>query len=265
MFVLIPERYTCWLSTRYLTDFIWMNDIDQMDQTLSPHYLSPLTWGWHYWIPYKATNWLRRKCYIHFHVKLTSSEVERIPHLFASLLMEDDSLNNPEFLSLCLRVALANTMTWSMTMKQQSQTSPESLCASKALVPKLEIANVVMHQTNPLLNRIASIATLKLALHAMRTGNICNHTWNRCQKWMIGIKQVETTLGETTQKGVRRTIPNPAMRRFETQMAHLCYPRWSVIFPCWYHGANNETDWFSQVHPWDWEWQGSHPNLPNEE
>ena len=41
---------------------------------------------------------------------------------------------------------------------------------------------------------------------------------------MIGIEAAKKSLAATTQRGVR-SIPNPATRRFKTQMAHLRYPR----------------------------------------
>jgi hypothetical protein len=100
------------------------------------------------------------------------------------------------------------------------------MCASQALT-ELEFANQVdtMNQTDPILHRIASLNTTT-KINAIRTGDVNSAITpeNVAKRWMIGVEQAKKTLGVTTQKGVR-TIPNPAMRRFKTQMAHLRYPR----------------------------------------
>ena len=161
------------------------------------------------------------------HVELTS-EVEWIPHSFSPSLAEEE-FEDSEFLS-SLRARQVRVLK-SKIRKQQIQTSRECTCASQALA-ELEFANEVdtMNQTDPILKRIASLYTTT-KISAIRTGDVSSAITpdNVAKRWMIGIEQAKKTLGVTTQKGVR-TIPNPAMRRFKTQMAHLRYPRLNGTF-----------------------------------
>jgi hypothetical protein len=162
------------------------------------------------------------------HIELTS-EVEWIPHSFGTSLAEEESDENSEFLS-SLRARHVRVLQ-SRIMKQQIQTSRECYRAAKTL-PELEFANEVstMNPTDPILHRIASINTTT-NINAIRTGDVNSAITpeNVAKRWMIGVEQAKKTLGVTTQRGVR-TIPNPAMRRFKTQMAHLRYPRLNGTF-----------------------------------
>ena len=161
------------------------------------------------------------------HVELTS-EVEWIPHSFSPSLAEEE-FEDSEFLS-SLRARQVRVLK-SKIKKQQIRTSRDCMCASQALT-ELEFANEVntMNQTDPILHRIASLNTTT-KINAIRTGDVNSAITpeNVAKRWMIGVEQAKKTLGVTTQKGVR-TIPNPAMRRFKTQMAHLRYPRLNGTF-----------------------------------
>ena len=161
------------------------------------------------------------------HVELTS-EVEWIPHSFSTSLAEEE-FEDLEFLS-SLRARQVRVLK-SKIKKQQIRTSRECMCASQALT-ELEFANEVttMNPTDPILHRIASLNTTT-KINAIRTGDVNSAITpeNVAKRWMIGVEQAKKTLGVTTQRGVR-TIPNPAMRRFKTQMAHLRYPRLNGTF-----------------------------------
>ena len=154
------------------------------------------------------------------HIELTS-DVEWIPHSFASSLAEEESEENSE-LQEFLRARHVQVLK-SRTLKQQIRSSLDCLRSSQSL-SELKFANEVntMNQTDPILNRIASLTTLG----AIRTGDVTSAITpeNVAKRWMLGIEQAKKTLSVTTQSGVR-SIPNPAMRRFKTQMAHLRYPR----------------------------------------
>jgi hypothetical protein len=66
---------------------------------------------------------------------------------------------------------------------------------------------------------------------AIRTGDVTSNVTpeNVARRWMVGIETAKTSLKATTQKGVR-SIPNPATRRFKTQMTHFRYPRLKGMF-----------------------------------
>jgi hypothetical protein len=59
------------------------------------------------------------------------------------------------------------------------------------------------------------------------TSDITPENVARC--WMVGLETAKKSLKVTTQRGIR-SIPNPATRRFKTQMAHLRYPRLKGMF-----------------------------------
>ena len=154
------------------------------------------------------------------HIELTS-EVEWIPHAFAPSLADEESDENSalqKFLD-ARRIKVLK----SKTLKQQIRSSLDCLRSSQSL-SEMKFANEIntTNQTDPILNRIASLMTLS----AIRTGDVTSAITpeNVAKRWMIGIEQAKKTLNVTTQSGVR-SIPNPAMRRFKTQMAHLRYPR----------------------------------------
>ncbi|KAI2497802.1 Reverse transcriptase (RNA-dependent DNA polymerase) [Fragilaria crotonensis] len=67
--------------------------------------------------------------------------------------------------------------------------------------------------------------------YAVRTGDVTSHVTpeNVSRRWMTGLATAQKTLDVTTQKGVR-SIPNPATKRFRTQMTHLRYPRMGGMF-----------------------------------
>ena len=75
-----------------------------------------------------------------------------------------------------------------------------------------------MRRTHPLLSGISMLTSSPIT------------SKNLARRWMVGmIKTTRKSLNVTTQRGVR-SIPNPAMRQYKTQMAHLCYPRLKGIY-----------------------------------
>jgi hypothetical protein len=102
---------------------------------------------------------------------------------------------------------------------------------------EMQIANEVnaQNQTDPILQRVAALTTdagsEETGVAAIRTGDVTSDVTpeNVARRWMVGLETAKTSLKVTTQQGVR-TIPNPATRRFKTQMAHLRYPRLKGMF-----------------------------------
>jgi hypothetical protein len=112
-----------------------------------------------------------------------------------------------------------------------------TLKATKSLFA-IEIANEISAQddNNPILSRVLALtvgvnSTNEMTTYAIRTGDVTTDVIpeNVARRWMVGVKTTKKTLNVTTQRGVL-SIPNPATRRFKTQMAHLQYPRMSGMF-----------------------------------
>jgi hypothetical protein len=102
----------------------------------------------------------------------------------------------------------------------------------------IETANEISAQddNNPILRRVSALtvgakSTNKMTTYAIRTGDVTTDVTpeNVARRWMVGVKTAKKTLNVTTQRGVQ-SIPNPATRRFKTQMAHLRYPRMRGMF-----------------------------------
>ena len=90
---------------------------------------------------------------------------------------------------------------------------------------------------DPILRRIAALTTIKAnsevtIVAAIRTGDVTSDVTpgNVAKGLMVGLETAKNSLKvTTTQRGIR-SIPNPAMRRFKPQMAHLHYPRLRGMF-----------------------------------
>ncbi|KAI2507886.1 hypothetical protein MHU86_6544 [Fragilaria crotonensis] len=103
----------------------------------------------------------------------------------------------------------------------------------------MQIANEVnlLNQTDPILRRVAALTTTadasseEIGIAAIRTGDVTSDVTpeNVARRWMVGLETAKNSLKVTTQQGIR-SIPNPATRRFKTQMAHLRYPRLRGMF-----------------------------------
>jgi hypothetical protein len=156
------------------------------------------------------------------HVELTS-DVEWDPHTFALSLRDCPTQDTAVMASvLSRRVRISQ----SKISKYRLRSCMEVLRASQSLL-EVQLASEVsmMNQTDPILTRIASL-TSHTTTAAIRTGDVRSAVTpeNIAQRWMIGIETAKKSLAATTQRGVR-SIPNPATRRFKTQMSHLRYPR----------------------------------------
>jgi hypothetical protein len=102
------------------------------------------------------------------------------------------------------------------------------------LLFEVETANEVnaLNLDHPILSRISALMirevdpTVERIVLAIRTGDTTTDitSENVSKRWMVGVKTAKSTLNVTTQRGIQ-LIPNPATRRFRTQMAHLRYPR----------------------------------------
>ena len=99
---------------------------------------------------------------------------------------------------------------------------------------EIETANEVgMLDDNPILRRVAALTTFEAdtRVYAIRTGDVTSDVTpeNVAKRWVVGVETAKKALVVTTQRGIR-SIPNPATRRFKTQMAHLRYPRMGGMF-----------------------------------
>ena len=123
-------------------------------------------------------------------------------------------------------------------MKHRISCCMKTLAASQFPF-ELRIANEVhaLNQTDPILRRVAALTTTasseETGVTAIRTGDVTTDATpeNVARRWMVGWRLQRTPcLKVTTQQGIR-SIPNPATRRFKTQMAHLrYYPRLRGMF-----------------------------------
>jgi hypothetical protein len=98
-----------------------------------------------------------------------------------------------------------------------------------------ETANEISAQddNDPILRRVTALtvganSTNEITTYAIRTGDVTTDVTpeNVARRWMVGVETAKITLNVTTQRGVR-SIPNPAIRHFKTQMTHLRYLRMS--------------------------------------
>ena len=156
------------------------------------------------------------------HVELTA-DVEWDPHTF-SLSLDNHVLDDERVLSSLWTRRMR--ISKSRTIKYRLRSCIDILQDSQSL-PELQFVNEIstMNQTDPILTRLASLTSLT-TLAAIRTGDGKSAVTpeNVARRWMIGLDTAKKSLTVTTQKGIR-SIPNPATRRFKTQMAHLRYPR----------------------------------------
>ena len=180
------------------------------------------------------------------HIELTS-DVEWIPHAFTLSHAEEDAVNpDDEELISNLRARRLKVLD-SKSTKMRIKSFKSALNATQSLF-ELQIADEVntLTQTDPILKRIAALTTKgnlegnleehqsleeNRAIAAVRTGDVTTEVTpeNVARRWMVGLETAKRSLSVTTQKGIR-SIPNPATRRFKTQMAHLRYPRLRGIF-----------------------------------
>jgi hypothetical protein len=99
---------------------------------------------------------------------------------------------------------------------------------------EIETANEVGKlDDDPILRSVSALTTNRTdtKVNAIQTGDVTLDVTPEkiAKRWLVGIKTAKKTLNVTTQRGVR-SIPNPATRRFKTQMAHLRYPRMGGMF-----------------------------------
>ncbi len=99
---------------------------------------------------------------------------------------------------------------------------------------EIETANEVGTLDDDLiLRRVAALTTYDADTKedAIRTGDVTSDVTpeNVAKRWLVGVETAKKTIDVTTQRGVR-SIPNPATRRFKTQMAHLHYPSMGGMF-----------------------------------
>ncbi|KAI2495090.1 hypothetical protein MHU86_19445 [Fragilaria crotonensis] len=126
----------------------------------------------------------------------------------------------------------------SKATKQKIKSCMQVLAASQFPF-EMQIANEVnlLNQTDPILRRVAALTTTadasseEIGIAAIRTGDVTSDVTpeNVARRWMVGLETAKNSLKVTTQQGIR-SIPNPATRRFKTQMAHLRYPRLRGMF-----------------------------------
>ncbi|KAI2504177.1 hypothetical protein MHU86_10291 [Fragilaria crotonensis] len=165
------------------------------------------------------------------HVELTS-DVEWIPASFAHSLAEEESTADP----VNERVSRLQTrrlkVLASKEGKHRIKCCLQTLSDTQSLF-EIELANEVnmLNTGDPVLKRVAALTTggddtPNRRTFAIRTGASTSDVTpeNVAKRWMIRVEAARTTLNVTTQMGIR-SIPNPATRRFKTQMAHLRYPR----------------------------------------
>ncbi|KAI2509778.1 hypothetical protein MHU86_4631 [Fragilaria crotonensis] len=166
------------------------------------------------------------------HVELTS-DVEWIPHTFALSLAEEDVLDSEDEEEITNLRARRLKVLHSKATKQKIKSCMQVLAASQFPF-EMQIANEVnlLNQTDPILRRVAALTTTadasseEIGIAAIRTGDVTSDVTpeNVARRWMVGLETAKNSLKVTTQQGIR-SIPNPATRRFKTQMAHLRYPR----------------------------------------
>ena len=175
------------------------------------------------------------------HVELTS-DVEWLPSTFALSLAEEEESNpddgdDGERMVSALRARREKVLA-SKAAKHKIRSCLQVLAATQFPF-EIQIANEVnaIDLTDPILRRVAALATKErnseevTTVAAIRTGDVTSNVTpeNVARRWMVGIETAKTSLKVTTQKGVR-SIPNPATRRFKTQMTHLRYPRLKGMF-----------------------------------
>jgi hypothetical protein len=171
------------------------------------------------------------------HVELTS-DVEWIPHAFALSLAEEDALNSDDEEEITNLRARRLKVLHSKAAKQKIKSCMQVLAASQFPF-EMQIANEInlLNQTDPILRRVAALMTTadasseETGIAAIQTGDVTSDVTpeNVARRWMVGLETAKSSLKVTTQQGVR-SIPNPATRRFKTQMAHLRYPRFRGNF-----------------------------------
>ena len=170
------------------------------------------------------------------HVELTS-DVEWIPHTFALSLAEEDVLNSDDEEKITKLRARHLKVLYSKATKLKIKSCTQTLAAGQFPF-EIQIANEVnaLNQTDLILRRVAALTTTDASLEesgvaAIRTGDVTSDVTpeNVARRWMVGLETAKNSLRVTTQQGVR-SIPNPATRRFKTQMAHLRYPRLRGMF-----------------------------------
>jgi len=166
---------------------------------------------------------------INIHVELTS-DVEWNPQLFANSLAEEDIMVNANDKSITDMRARRLKVLGSNARKRQIKSCTQVLAASQSLFELQIVDEIEAHsQYDPILRRIASLACMgskEASIAAIRTGDTISEVTpeNVARRWMVGLDAARKSLKVTTQRGVR-SILNPAMRRFKTQMTHLRYPR----------------------------------------
>ena len=171
------------------------------------------------------------------HVELTS-DVEWIPSSFALSLAEEQGTDSDDEQRISSLRARRSEVLKSKTTRHRIKSCLRTLEATQSLF-ELETANEVntLNQDDPVLTRIAALtigganSTKEKDVFAIRTGDTTSDITpeNVAKRWMVGVETAKSTLNVTTQKGIR-SIPNPATRRFKTQMAHLRYPRLGGMF-----------------------------------
>ncbi|KAI2504204.1 hypothetical protein MHU86_10227 [Fragilaria crotonensis] len=175
---------------------------------------------------------------VNLHVELTS-DVEWIPSTFALSLAEEEVANPDDEQRISNLRARRVKVLASKTAKLRIKSCLLTLAATQYPF-EIQIANEVNaqdHSDDPVLRRIAALTIAKedseetSTVAAIRTGDVTSSLTpeNVARHWMVGIETARTSLKVTTQRGVR-SIPNPATRRFKTQMAHLRYPRLKGMF-----------------------------------
>ena len=171
------------------------------------------------------------------HVELTS-DVEWIPSSFALSLAEEPGSDSDNELRISSLRARRSEILRSKSTKHRIKSCLQTLVATQSLF-EVETANEVntLNQDDPILTRIAALTTGGVAstvernAFAIRSGDTTSDVTpeNIAKRWMVGVETAKSTLSVTTQRGIR-SIPNPATRRFKTQMAHLRYPRLGGMF-----------------------------------
>ena len=174
---------------------------------------------------------------VSLHVELTS-DVEWIPHTFALSLAEEDTMDSDKEQRISNLQARRVNVLASKTIKHRIKSCQQTLAATQFPF-EIQLANEVNaeDQNDPVLRRIAALTIAgqnseeTTTIAAIRTGDVTSDVTpeNVARRWMVGIDTAKASLKVTTQKGVR-SIPNPATRRFKTQMAHLRYPRLKGMF-----------------------------------
>jgi hypothetical protein len=175
---------------------------------------------------------------VSIHVELTS-DVEWIPSTFALSLAEEEVANSDDEQRISNLRARRVKVLASKTAKLRIKSCLQTLAATQFPF-EIQIANEVNaqdHDEDPILRRIAALTIANRdsketsTVAAIRTGDVTSSVTpeNVARRWMVGIDTARTSLKVTTQRGVR-SIPNPATRRFKTQMAHLRYPRLKGMF-----------------------------------